>query len=35
MISCGYAKKYRQEALSPQQQEADKKPEIDEIVKWI
>ena len=35
MISCGYAKKYRQESLSPQQQDADKKPEIDEIVKWM
>tara|TARA_B100001057_G_scaffold44250_1_gene39555 strand:+ start:79 stop:831 length:753 start_codon:yes stop_codon:yes gene_type:complete len=35
MISCGYAKKYRQESLLPQQRDADKKPEIDEIVKWI
>ena len=35
LMTCGYAKEYRKDTMSPFAKKEDKKPEKEEIIKWI
>ena len=34
-MTCGYGKDYRKDTISPFAKKEDKKPEKEEIIKWI